>query len=69
MLICTGKFIQGTFQSFHRTHSNLRGRIMMQTDTVISVTGLEKSYKNLKVLENINLSVKRGSVVAVWIWL
>lgn len=38
---------------------------MVQTDSVISVSGLEKSYKNLKVLKNINLSVKRGSVFAL----
>lgn len=38
---------------------------MLQTEIVISVNGLEKSYKNLKLLKNINLSVKRGSVFAL----
>jgi ABC-2 type transport system ATP-binding protein len=38
---------------------------MLHTDTVISVNGLEKSYKNLKVLNKISFSVKRGSVFAL----
>lgn len=38
---------------------------MTNTDTVISVNGLEKSFKNLKVLNKINFNVKRGSVFAL----
>jgi ABC-2 type transport system ATP-binding protein len=38
---------------------------MIQTDTAISVSNLEKSYKNLKVLEKIHFTVKRGSVFAL----
>ncbi|WP_042274623.1 daunorubicin resistance protein DrrA family ABC transporter ATP-binding protein [Faecalimicrobium dakarense] len=38
---------------------------MIQNDTVISVNGLEKSYKNLKVLKKVDFSVKRGSIFAL----
>lgn len=38
---------------------------MIQTDTAISVSGLEKSYKNLKVLKNINFTVQKGSIFAL----
>ncbi|SEN68674.1 ABC-2 type transport system ATP-binding protein [Lihuaxuella thermophila] len=38
---------------------------MMQTNTVISVNGLEKSYKNLKVLKKIDLTVQKGSIFAL----
>lgn len=37
---------------------------MIQT-TAISVSGLEKSYKNLKVLKCINFTVKQGSIFAL----
>ncbi|MFL0245641.1 ATP-binding cassette domain-containing protein [Candidatus Clostridium stratigraminis] len=37
----------------------------MQTDTAISVSGLEKSYGNLKVLDKINFTVKKGSIFAL----
>lgn len=33
---------------------------MAQTNIAISVNGLEKAYKNLKVLKKINFSVQRG---------
>lgn len=38
---------------------------MIQTDTAISVSGLEKSFKNVKVLQKINFSVRRGSIFAL----
>jgi ABC-2 type transport system ATP-binding protein len=38
---------------------------MIQTDTAISASNLEKSYKNLKVLDKIHFSVKKGSVFAL----
>lgn len=38
---------------------------MVQSNTVISVSGLEKSYKNLKVLKGINFSVQGGSIFAL----
>jgi len=38
---------------------------MIQTNTAICVNGLEKSYKNLKVLKKINLTIKKGSVFAL----
>lgn len=38
---------------------------MTQNDTVILVNGLEKSYKNLKVLKKVDFSVKRGSIFAL----
>lgn len=34
-------------------------------DTAIAVNGLEKSYKGLKVLKNIQFTVKRGSIFAL----
>lgn len=37
----------------------------MIQSTAISVNGLEKSYKNLKVLNKINFSVQRGSIFAL----
>jgi ABC-2 type transport system ATP-binding protein len=36
-----------------------------KTDDAISVKGLEKSFKNLKVLEGISFEVKRGTVLAL----
>lgn len=38
---------------------------MIQTETAISVKSLEKSYGNLKVLEKINFTVKKGSIFAL----
>ncbi len=38
---------------------------MSQTNTVISVEGLEKSYKDLKVLNGISFSVKKGNIFAL----
>lgn len=38
---------------------------MIQTYTAISVNGLEKSFKNLGVLKEINLTVKKGSIFAL----
>jgi ABC-2 type transport system ATP-binding protein len=38
---------------------------MIKNDIVISVSGLEKSYKNLKVLKSINFNIKKGSVFAL----
>jgi ABC-2 type transport system ATP-binding protein len=38
---------------------------MIQTNIAISVSGLEKSYKNLKVLKKIDLSVQKGSIFAL----
>ncbi|MDI3311693.1 MAG: ATP-binding cassette domain-containing protein, partial [Thermoanaerobacterium sp.] len=38
---------------------------MIQTNTAISVNGLEKSFKDLKVLKNISFTVKRGSIFAL----
>ncbi len=38
---------------------------MTQTETAISVSGIEKSYGNLKVLEKIHLTVKKGSIFAL----
>lgn len=37
----------------------------MGTDAAVSVTGLEKSYKNLKVLDKIDFAVPKGSVFAL----
>ena len=37
----------------------------MQTDKAIEVKGLYKSYGDLKVLRGVNLSVKRGTVLAL----
>lgn len=37
---------------------------MIQTVLAISVSNLEKSYKNLKVLDKIHFTVKNGSVFA-----
>lgn len=34
---------------------------MIGTDIAISVSGLEKSYKDLEVLKGINFTVKQGS--------
>jgi ABC-2 type transport system ATP-binding protein len=38
---------------------------MIKTDTAISVSGLEKSFKNVKVLQNINFTVQKGSIFAL----
>jgi len=38
---------------------------MIQTNTVISVSGLEKSFKNVKVLQNVNFTVQKGSIFAL----
>ena len=38
---------------------------MIQSDTAISVSNLEKSFKNLKVLEKINFTVKKGGIFAL----
>jgi ABC-2 type transport system ATP-binding protein len=38
---------------------------MIQTDMAISVNGLEKSFKNLKVLNRIDFNVAEGSVFAL----
>lgn len=38
---------------------------MIKTDTAISVSGLEKSFKNVKVLEKINFTVRKGSIFAL----
>lgn len=37
----------------------------MSTEDAITVTGLRKSFKSLTVLDGINLSVKRGTVLAL----
>ncbi|HWP96308.1 MAG TPA: ATP-binding cassette domain-containing protein [Syntrophomonadaceae bacterium] len=37
----------------------------MQTNTAISVNDLEKSFKNVKVLQKINLTVQKGSIFAL----
>ncbi len=38
---------------------------MVPTDTAISVNGLEKSFKDLKVLKKIDFKVKKGSIFAL----
>lgn len=38
---------------------------MIKTDTAISVSGLEKSFKNVKVLQKINFTVRKGSIFAL----
>jgi len=38
---------------------------MIGTNTAISVSGLEKSYKDLKVLKGIDFTVKKGSIFAL----
>jgi len=38
---------------------------MIQTGIAISVSGLEKSYKNLKVLKDMNFTVQKGSIFAL----
>ncbi len=38
---------------------------MIKSDTAISVSGLEKSFKNVKVLQNINFTVRKGSIFAL----
>ena len=38
---------------------------MIKTDTAISVNGLEKSFKNVKVLKKINFTVRKGSIFAL----
>jgi len=38
---------------------------MIQTGIAISVSGLEKSYKNLLVLKDINFTVQKGSIFAL----
>ncbi len=37
----------------------------MSTDKAVSVVGLEKSYKNLKVLDKIDFTVPKGSIFAL----
>jgi ABC-2 type transport system ATP-binding protein len=37
----------------------------MSQNTAITVAGLKKSYKNLKVLEGISFSVQQGSIFAL----
>jgi ABC-2 type transport system ATP-binding protein len=38
---------------------------MIKTDIAISVSGLEKSFKNVKVLQKINFTVRKGSIFAL----
>ncbi|TGE37108.1 ATP-binding cassette domain-containing protein [Desulfosporosinus fructosivorans] len=38
---------------------------MIQTNTAISVSGIEKSFKNIKVLQNVNFTVRKGSIFAL----
>lgn len=38
---------------------------MMQTDLAISVCSIEKSFKNLKVLDKIHFTVQKGSIFAL----
>lgn len=38
---------------------------MIKTDTAISISGIEKSFKNLKVLKGISFSVQKGSIFAL----
>jgi len=38
---------------------------MIKMDIAISVSGLEKSFKNVKVLQNINFTVQKGSIFAL----
>lgn len=38
---------------------------MIITDTAISVSGLEKSFKDVKVLQNINFTGRKGSIFAL----
>lgn len=38
---------------------------MIKTDMAISVSGLEKSFKNVKVLQKINFTVRKGSIFAL----
>jgi lipoprotein-releasing system ATP-binding protein len=37
----------------------------MNTDFILEATGLTKSYRNLIVLENLDIQVKRGEIVAI----
>jgi len=37
-------------------------RIMNQSEAIISVTGLKKSYKDIEVLKGIDFTLKRGSI-------
>lgn len=39
---------------------------MIQNDTVISVNGLKKSYKNLKILKKVDFSVKGGGLYLLY---
>ena len=38
---------------------------MLQTENVISVKGLKKSYKNIPVLTGVDFEVKTGSIFAL----
>ena len=38
---------------------------MIKPETAITVSGLEKSFKNLKVLKGISFSIKKGSIFAL----
>lgn len=38
---------------------------MIKTETAITISGLEKSFKNLKVLKGISFSIKKGSIFAL----
>lgn len=38
---------------------------MLQTNAAISVNGLEKSFKNLKVLEKVHFTVQKGTIFAL----
>ena len=38
---------------------------MLKTNTAIAVSGLEKSFKNVKVLQKIDFTVKKGSIFAL----
>ena len=37
----------------------------MQTNTAINVSGLEKSFKNQKVLKGVHFSVQKGQIFAL----
>lgn len=41
------------------------GGCMEQENTIISIQNLKKSFKNISVLQNINLNIKRGTVFAL----
>lgn len=38
----------------------------MSEDVMLQIKGLSKSFGKNKVLDGINLTVKRGSVLALW---